>query len=416
MVCAVKGTALAMLVAGLVAVLASVAAAGGGVEGHRVVVAAGLDVAGAPASAPYAINSTSLTQSGQQLSWQVTLSHPFTAASLQLAGRSLCLELQRVRSGAVTGELCVGLDRGLPALRYAEQTRTGLGPASVIEATISRPSPEQMTATFLPAAIGSAYTELRWQALSGLLQTSCGTRGAPAGCPPLTVSVAGVTKLHVPVLVGCVPAGPSLVYRGSGALHEIALTFDDGPWSSPPTIDFVNLLAQYHVPGTFFEIGRQIPEYDPTGGVQRAMLAGGDMIGDHTWSHPDMLGLSTAAQTAELEQTASAIRRATGFTPCLWRPPYGATDPQLESLARSLGFLTIMWDVDPQDWALPGVDAIYGNVVAHANDGAIVIQHFGGGPRYETLTALPQEIKTLRARGYQFVTVAQLLGLQLVYK
>jgi peptidoglycan/xylan/chitin deacetylase (PgdA/CDA1 family) len=99
----------------------------------------------------------------------------------------------------------------------------------------------------------------------------------------LLVTVSALARLHVPVLVGCVPAGPSLVYDGSPSLHEIALTFDDGPWSTPPTIDFVNRLAHYHVPGTFFEIGRQIPEFDPTGAVERAMLANGDMIGDHTW-------------------------------------------------------------------------------------------------------------------------------------
>jgi peptidoglycan/xylan/chitin deacetylase (PgdA/CDA1 family) len=141
------------------------------------------------------------------------------------------------------------------------------------------------------------------------------------------------------------------------------------------------------------------------------------MIGDHTWSHPSMPGLSAGAQRQQLLSTASAIQRAThGFTPCLWRPPYGAVNGPLVSLARSLGLLTIMWDVDPRDWATPGVGAIYGNVVANVRNGAIVLQHFGGGPRYQTLAALPQEIDTLRHRGYQFVTVAQMLGLRLIYK
>ncbi len=147
------------------------------------------------------------------------------------------------------------------------------------------------------------------------------------------------------------------------------------------------------------------------------MLADGDMIGDHTWSHPDMPKLRVRQQRAQLLGAAAAIKKATGgFTPCLWRPPYGDVKPSLVSLARSLGFLTIMWDVDPRDWALPGVNAIYSNVVSHAHDGAIVIQHFGGGPRYQTLAALPREIDALRAKGYKFVTVTQLLGLQLLYR
>jgi peptidoglycan/xylan/chitin deacetylase (PgdA/CDA1 family) len=147
------------------------------------------------------------------------------------------------------------------------------------------------------------------------------------------------------------------------------------------------------------------------------MLADGDMIGDHTWSHPDMTRLSPAEQRAQLLETAAAIRKATGgFTPCLWRPPYGSVSPSIVRLARSLGFTTVMWDVDPRDWTNPGVPAIYGNVITNARDGAIVLQHFGGGPRYETVAALSLEIATLRREGYTFVTVAQMLGLRLLYR
>jgi peptidoglycan/xylan/chitin deacetylase (PgdA/CDA1 family) len=222
--------------------------------------------------------------------------------------------------------------------------------------------------------------------------------------------------LHVPKLVGCVPSGPDLVFDGPSNVHDIALTFDDGPWPDPPSIDFVNLLAKEHVPATFFEIGEQISEYDPTGSVERTMLADGDMIGDHTWTHPDMVNLSPAAQTSEIEQTAAAIRSATGFTPCLWRPPYEAFDSQVDSLAASLGFLTINYDVDTVDWSLPGTPTIISRAVGGAHNGAIILQHFGGGPRYETLDALPTEIADLRAQGYKFVTITQMLGLKLIYK
>jgi peptidoglycan/xylan/chitin deacetylase (PgdA/CDA1 family) len=223
-------------------------------------------------------------------------------------------------------------------------------------------------------------------------------------------------RQRTPRLVGCIARGHSVVHGGSSQVHDIALTFDDGPWYEPPTIDFVKLLAREQVPATFFEIGRQISGYDPTGSVERAMLAAGDMIGDHTWDHPNMAVLGAAQQRSELERTVAAIRRATGFTPCLWRPPYGDISPELVSLARSLGLLTILWNIDPRDWALPGVNAIVDNVTANAHNGGIVEEHFGGGPRYETLAALPREIAALRARGYRFVTVAQLLGLRMVYR
>ena len=81
-----------------------------------------------------------------------------------------------------------------------------------------------------------------------------------------------------------------------------------------------------------------------------------------------------------------------------------------------MGFTTIQWDVDPQDWREPGTDAIYDNVVTHAQNGSIILQHDGGGDRSQTLAALPREIATFRARGYRFVTVLQLLGQKLIYK
>ncbi len=75
-----------------------------------------------------------------------------------------------------------------------------------------------------------------------------------------------------------------------------------------------------------------------------------------------------------------AIQRKTGFRTCLWRPPYEAYDSQVDDLARSLGLLTINYDVDTQDYKLPGTAAIYQRAVSGAHNGAIILQHFGGGP------------------------------------
>ena len=86
------------------------------------------------------------------------------------------------------------------------------------------------------------------------------------------------------------------------------------------------------------------------------------------------------------------------------------------SEARALGFTTIQWDIDPRDWALPGEGEIIDNVLANAHNGGIIEEHFGGGPRYETLDALPAEIAGLRRKGYQLVTLTQMLGYKLVYR
>ena len=164
---------------------------------------------------------------------------------------------------------------------------------------------------------------------------------------------------------------------------------------------------------TFFQIGEQVGIYGRV--VDRRMLADGDIIGDHTWSHATVSGAGPAA-AAQISSAAAAIKAMTGFEPCLFRAPGGAVSGALISEARSMGFTTIEWDVDPRDWARPGTGAIYSNVVANAHPGAIVVQHDGGGDRSETLAALPQEIATLRSRGYQFVTIPELLGQRLIYK
>jgi peptidoglycan/xylan/chitin deacetylase (PgdA/CDA1 family) len=203
------------------------------------------------------------------------------------------------------------------------------------------------------------------------------------------------------------------VFQGPSKVREIALTFDDGPWYDTP--QFLDILEREHVVATFFQVGVHIAQYAQHG-LDRRMLSDGDMIGDHTWSHIDVAaGGSEAAE--QILQAAAAIRRVSGgFQPCLFRAPGGNVSPALLRTARSLGFTTIQWDIDPRDWATPGVSAIYDNVVSNAHDGAIVIQHDGGGNRSQTLAALPQEIHTLRREGYRFVTVTQMLGYRLIYR
>jgi peptidoglycan/xylan/chitin deacetylase (PgdA/CDA1 family) len=355
-----------------------------------------------------------LGQKGQQLVWQVELAQPFSASSLAGGHRALCVLIDRATSVCITPPA-----RGSNAIGIEYTSEKSARPQPVSGATVTQTSPTTVVASFLPTAIGLAYRALRWQATSTANSGACSTEprsDAPA-CSSAYPAKPALLKLHTPVLVGCVASGPSLVYQGPTNQREIALTFDDGPWNDPPTSQFLDVLEREHVPATFFEIGRQIAPYDPGGAVERRMLADGDMIGDHTWSHRNMTTLRPSAQRGQLFDAAAAIKHATGgFTPCLWRPPYGATSPSLIALARSLGFLTIMWDIDPRDWALPGAGAIYSNVVDNARNGAIVIQHSGGGPRFQTLAALPQEIDTLRSQGYRFVTVDQLLGLKLVYR
>jgi peptidoglycan/xylan/chitin deacetylase (PgdA/CDA1 family) len=349
------------------------------------------------------VSASSLAQEGQDLVWQVELAQPFSPPGLTRAHRSLCLEIDQ----AAGSEVCVaGPEPG-------QNTPSLVEAGHVIPAAVSRSGDRELTASFLPSSVGLGYGALRWQVISSLSARACRSQS----CQILFPAEPSFLRLHTPALVGCVATGRDWVFHGPSGVREIALTFDDGPWWEPPTVDFVRELARLHVPGTFFEIGEHIGEYDPHGTVEREMLADGDMIGDHTWSHPDVLGLSAAEQRRQISLAAEAIRKATGgFEPCLFRAPDGAVDPRLLKLARSMGFSTIQWDIDPRDWALPGESEIIDVVLRDAHDGGIIEEHFGGGPRYETLDALPGEVAGLRKRGYRFVTLTQLLGYRLVYR
>jgi peptidoglycan/xylan/chitin deacetylase (PgdA/CDA1 family) len=359
---------------------------------------------------PFGVTSATLTQNGRQLVWQVALDHRFSPAALAKSGRTLCLLIERASDGSVTGSLCAA---GSRHGRHAGLVfQAAAGTAVPISASISRSGGDELTASFAPGQIGNAFRSIRWQVVSGLRPPACRPPAPnPLGCTTAFPSQPALAKLHTPRLVGCVPSGPPFVTSGSPDRPEVALTFDDGPW--PDTPQFLHILEKDHVPATFFQIGEHVPVYG--GAVDRRMLADGDMIGDHTWSHIDVAGAGPVA-AQQISETAAAIRRLTGFTPCLFRAPGGVVGPALIAEARAMGFTTIQWNVDPRDWASPGVSAIYTNVIGHVQDGSIIIQHDGGGDRSETIAALPKEIATLRGRGYKFVTVTQLLGQRLIYK
>jgi peptidoglycan-N-acetylglucosamine deacetylase len=365
--------------------------------------------------APPRVASSSLTQSGQQVIWQLRLAKPFSPGGIQRAGGSLCLLIERVSNGSVAGHLCVIGPRRhgrVPRLVYAPITARGPGRDHVITATVARRSSRDLTATFLPSEIGIGYRPLRWQVISKLGPKACvPTVPSRNGCFVLFPAKPALTKLHTPRLVGCVPSGPAYVTNGSRSRHVVALTFDDGPW--PDTPQFLSVLERYHVPATFFQIGEQVGTYGRA--VDGRMLADGDIIGDHTWNHADVSGDGSFA-AGEIAEAAGAIRGMTGFNPCLFRAPGGAVSSALIGEARSMGFTTIEWDVDPRDWSRPGTDAIYNTVVGGARNGSIILQHDGGGDRSETLAALPREIATLKREGFGFVTVTDLLGQRLIYR
>ena len=171
------------------------------------------------------------------------------------------------------------------------------------------------------------------------------------------------------------------------------------------------MLEHSHAQATFFMIGEDVSaRYRST--LLRE-LRDGDVLGDHTFTHPDLL--TTGGVRTQLQRTIGVIRSLTGYTPCVFRPPYGDYDQSVVQSARSLGLATVLWNVDPSDYTQPGSGAIEQRVLAQVRPGSIIISHDGGGPRGQTLAAYPGILAALRSRGYRVVTIPMLLGFRPTY-
>jgi peptidoglycan-N-acetylglucosamine deacetylase len=186
--------------------------------------------------------------------------------------------------------------------------------------------------------------------------------------------------------------------------NQVALTFDDGP--GPYTQQLVATLDKLHVHATFFAIGSQ-EQYFSAGTV--AEINSGDVVGDHTETHPMMASLSPHDQYEQLFDQMAQIEVLGGKRPRLFRPPYGSFNPTTFRELHHLHLLMVLWSVDTGDYTLPGVAAIVERALAGAKPGAIILMHDGGGNRSETIAALPAIVAGLRKRGLRPVTVPRLL-------
>jgi peptidoglycan-N-acetylglucosamine deacetylase len=204
--------------------------------------------------------------------------------------------------------------------------------------------------------------------------------------------------------IGCTHGGPPFRTHGPRGRKRIAIGFDDGP--SDYTTQVLRVLRRFGAHATFFEIGQ---ETSGRAAIMKKVLAQGNEIGNHTLHH------EIDPSSESLAETDRLIRRATGFRPCDFRPPDGAVNSALIDRAHAENLITVNWDVDPRDWADPGVAAIVSNVTQNAHNGSIVVMHDGGGDRSQTVAALPAILSHFEHRGYEFVPVEELLGNQFIY-
>jgi peptidoglycan/xylan/chitin deacetylase (PgdA/CDA1 family) len=243
------------------------------------------------------------------------------------------------------------------------------------------------------ALSGSSHRSPKASASSSSTRTGAASPAAPRD--PEAENNAAVSR---------VLAYTPFVRQGAGHVGEIALTFDDGP--GPYTPEVLGVLERFHVQATFFAIGK-MERYFSDSTVRE--LHDGDVIGDHTQSHPMLALLSPHDQREELFEQLVRIELLGADRPRLFRPPYGSYNATTMRELHALHLLMVLWSADTEDYLQPGVSTIVLRALAGAQPGAILLLHDGGGNRSQTIAALPLIITQLRARGYRLVTVPELL-------
>ncbi len=203
-------------------------------------------------------------------------------------------------------------------------------------------------------------------------------------------------------------AAATVIHKGTSGAKQIALTFDDNGNASR-SVATLRALQSNNVPASLFLIGAAVASTTSVNAeIVKGMNAGLFEVGDHSWSHKVLTGLSDAALAKEIGGGTDAFRAATGArTVPLFRPPYGSTNARVAAVAGAEGFnYLVLWDVDPRDWSGGSAASIADHVVSHAHSGAIVVMHMSAA---HTAAAIPLIAKALRAKGYEFVKVSTML-------
>lgn len=264
--------------------------------------------------------------------------------------------------------------------------------------------------------IAATATLASCSAATPLAETKSQQQAKPEAKP---VKTEANTAYRTPPVKGPVQRNPdqnlsSNFSRGAGitftrvpvAGKYIAITYDDGP-TPQNTPRLLDMLRERNIKATFYVIGRSVDVYPQ---VLRRTVAEGHEIGNHSHTHRLLSKLSNKEAIADLRRCKDAIRNAAGIEPRTLRPPYGGLlQAQRQLVMDEFGYPTILWSVDPLDWKRPGAGVIASRLLAGASPGGILLAH---DLHAQTVDSMPATLDGLLSRGYQFVTVSQLIAMK----
>ena len=227
-----------------------------------------------------------------------------------------------------------------------------------------------------------------------------------AACLALTLSGCAEVDTTAPSTVRTEGAHGAPAGLGTVDCREakcIALTFDAGP--SENSARLLDILKEKKVPATFFLLGKRHIDTYPE--LVKRMAAEGHEVASHTWDHKILTRISDEGIREELRRPNEEIERLTGHKPTLMRPPQGRTDADVHRICKELGLAEVLWSVTAKDYTTTDSALITKRVLEQASrDGIILLHDIYRG----TVPAVPGIIDALKARGYVFVTVPQLLA------
>ncbi len=195
-----------------------------------------------------------------------------------------------------------------------------------------------------------------------------------------------------------------LISHGSIQKRQIALTFDAG--SDAVGIAILDVLNKHNIKATFFLTGKWVEKFPA---YAQRIVNDGHEIGNHTYSHPDPVKISSSAFLQDIIKGEQAIKSVTGRSPRPYlRFPYGSYNANALKTVGSAGYpLSIQWSLDTIDWQQPSTEVIVSRIESGASNGDIVLMHIGG---INTSQAVDIVIPKLKASGYQLVTLSQMLN------
>lgn len=180
----------------------------------------------------------------------------------------------------------------------------------------------------------------------------------------------------------------------------VAITLDDGPHGTN-TQKILDILDAHSARATFFMLGQNVVNNE---GVVKEVYSGGNEIGIHTWSHPQLTNLSESSIKSQIEQTSDAIYNVTGYRPTLVRPPYGSFNKVVKDTLKD--YSLILWNIDSLDWKSRDENQIVPLVMNDVQDGDIILLH---DIHSTTVPAVDKIVSELDKQGYQMVTVSELI-------